>query len=152
MLWPYTSTRTGSSMFADALPARTDANSRLASSRPLSMPVLLCWRTSLMVAMAVWMRSADESADRLAPHGAEHGTGLVDVEHDQRQRVLLAQRDRRLVHDAQLVQDDVAVADRGIERRRGVLLRVGRVDPVDARRLHDDVRLDLDGPQHGGRV
>ena len=34
----------------------------------------------------------------------------------------------------------------------GSLLGIGGVDAFDARRLDDDVRLDLDGAQHGGRV
>src|SRR5439155_5855958 len=66
--------------------------------------------------------------------------------------VLLAKRDRRLVHHLQLRHHHVAMRDLGVQRRILFLLGVGGVHALHARRLDDHVGLDLDGTKHGGRV
>src|SRR5919106_1540232 len=59
---------------------------------------------------AVWC-SLDESADALAGDRVRDGAVLVDVEHDEGQLVLRAERDRGLIHHAQLLQHHIPVAD-----------------------------------------
>ena len=57
-----------------------------------------------------------------------------------------------LVDHLELFHDHVAEADLLVELRVRILLRIGRVDAVDARGLDDDVGLDLDGAQHRSGV
>src|SRR5579862_2598216 len=121
---PYASTRTVSNSAGVALPERIDASSRRALSSALSMAArqsLAIWGMVSVTAglmqtpgcvsrndriaypMARGSRppvgSAHERADALALDRTSHGAWRVDVEHDQRQFVLLTQRDRGLIHD-----------------------------------------------------
>src|SRR5437763_15594289 len=55
--------------------------------------------------------SSDDRAHAVAANRARDGAGTVNVEDDQRQMVFLAERDRRLIHDAQLGQHHISVDD-----------------------------------------
>src|SRR5687767_9522031 len=163
---PYTSTRTVSSMLVVALLERTDANSCFTDSIALSM----CARASFMICWIVLMANIGgrvcqvrvaarllflhpDPRSHLLP-ADRHGDGAwaVNVQNDQRQVVFLTKRHRGLVHHAQFLEHNVAIADPFVERRVRILLRVRRVDAVDTGRLDDDVGLHLDGPQCRGGV
>src|SRR6185437_14295722 len=101
-------------------------------------------------------RSSNEGADAFAADRRDDRTRTVNVENDQRQGVFAAERDRGLVDDLELFHDHVPESDFVVELGGRILFRVGGIDALDARRLDDDVRLDLNGPQYrrgvGGEV
>src|SRR5205085_2986527 len=94
------------------------------------------------------LSSSNQSADALAANGGDKRARTVDVENDQRQMVLAAQRDRGLIDHLQILEHDVSKGDLLVELRRRITLRIGRVHTVDARRLDDDARLHLNGAEH----
>ena len=76
----------------------------------------------------------------------------VHVEDDDPEAVLAAEREGREVHDLQTAVEDLLERDFAEFRRRGVLLRVGRIDAVHAGALQHHVGLDLDAAQRRRRV
>ena len=97
-----------------------------------------------------WMivPTCSTSQDRLQRAGRRH------VEHHDGHVVVAAERDRRGVHDLQVLGHHVHVVDRVVLDRRRVDARVGAVDAVDARvgALDQHVGLDLGGAQRRGGV
>src|SRR4029077_11523746 len=77
-----------------------------------------------------------------------------DVEDDDGQAVVHAERDRGGVHDREATVEDLEVADLGELHRVGELERVGGVDAVDAGvgALEDGLGADLGGAQRRGGV
>src|SRR4029079_12284053 len=74
---------------------------------------------------SVGLCSSNECADALALHGGGDGARAVNVQNDQRERVLLAERHGVLVHHLELLQHHVTIADLLVERGRRILLGVG---------------------------
>src|SRR5687768_15029677 len=95
-----------------------------------SFPAPCPWRRESLSGSVVWC-SLDESADALARDRVRDGAVLVDVEHDERKLVLRTERDRGLIHHAQVLQHDVAVANRVVESRRRIRFGIGRVDAIN---------------------
>jgi hypothetical protein len=83
---------------------------------------------------------------------AGQGAGPVDVEDDDRQLVGLAQAERVRIHDRVVLDDRFLERQAGNELRLRVLLRVGRVHPVDVGALEHHVGLHLERRQHAGGV
>src|SRR5262245_12127427 len=92
-------------------------------------------------------READPRADPLAPE--ETGQVALDrhVEHDDRERVLLAHGDRGPVHDLEAALVDLVEGHRLEALRLLVALGVLVVDPIDLRRLEKRLRADLGAAQ-----
>src|SRR5688572_17978050 len=82
----------------------------------------------------------DSGADRIAQDYAGDVAGLAQVEDDNRELVVHAQRDRRGVHHLELPFEDLQVGDGRVLRRLRVEHRVSRIDPVDFRPLQNDFR------------
>src|SRR5260221_1181706 len=93
-----------------------------------------------------------DGAHRLAIYDLHQVAANADVEHDETQAVVAAQRDRGRIHDLEIPVQDIHVADAGEEHRGGVLLGVPGVDAVHLGAFEHDVRPDLDRAQHGGGV
>src|SRR5438309_361444 len=72
-----------------------------------------------------------DGAHRFAVDDLHQVAAYADVEHDQPQAVVAAQRDRRGIHDSEVLVEDIHVADAGEERRRPVALGIAGVDTVD---------------------
>ena len=78
--------------------------------------------------------------------------GVSQVENDDRQAVVHAERDGRRVHHAQPLVDHLEVGN-PVEARGGLVdHRIGGVDAVDLRALQDDVGLHLHRAQRCGGV
>src|SRR3954471_1177726 len=139
-------------MLGCARPARIAANSSRVDSTDLSILLSASLRMSLITASPAQSRwvagcwlgrgsaGADERANLLTLHDAQDVALGLHAEDDHRQLVLAAQGERRLVHDPQSAADGLVVGELVELRRRGVEVRVGGVDPVDAAlRDQDDV-------------
>src|SRR4051812_34908560 len=111
-----------------ARPVRTFASSRLSASIALLSPPSRSWRTSFTMASLV---GGDERADGLAHDHLPDVAPLPQIEHDDREAVVAAQRDRRGVHHLEVALEDVEVREPVEAARVGVLLRVAVVDAVD---------------------
>ena len=95
----------------------------------------------------------DRRADVLAERGAHDVRVIVDVEHDERNLVVHAERRRRRIHDLQALVQDFDVLERLELLRIGELVRIAVVDAVRALLRHqDDVRLDFGRAQCCRRV
>src|SRR4029434_1518335 len=81
----------------------------------------------------------DRRADRLAEHDAADVARLPQVEHDDREFGVHAQRDRRGVHAFQMSFEDLQMRNRRVFRRLRVDHRIVRVDAVDLGALQDHV-------------
>ena len=75
--------------------------------------------------------------------------GLADVEHDDRNIVVAAERDGGGVHDLQIVAQNLVEAHRLIALGVGDLLRVRGVDAVDAGALEQGVAAHFGGTKRG---
>src|SRR5205085_535573 len=95
---------------------------------------------------------ADSRADRLARDDADDVARRAHVEDDDGEVVVHAQTDCRGVHHLQALLKNFLVRDAVVARRGGVFDGVGRVDPLDLRRLQDNVGLYLKRAQGRGRV
>ena len=76
----------------------------------------------------------------------------LEVEDENRQLVVHAERDRRGVHHLQALLQDLQVRDLLVAGRLRVLHRIGGVDAVDLGGLEDDLRLHFHGAQRRGGV
>src|SRR5688572_20242755 len=76
--------------------------------------------------------SSDQRTDRVPLEGATQVARRGDVEHEDRQVVLLAEGEGGEVHHPQLFGEGLAVADLVVLRRGGIRLRIRGVDAVDA--------------------
>src|SRR5512140_84430 len=122
-----------------------EASSLRVESRVFFMRSSVSWsRTSLAMCALPYQRS-----DGLARDHARQVSARADVEHDDGQFVLHAQRDGRRIHDLEALVQNVEIRDRLVTRRVAVALRVLVVHAVDARALEDDLRADLDRAQRG---
>ena len=74
------------------------------------------------------------------------------VEDDDGQIVLPTYRDRRLVHELQILANRLVVGEPVVTNRVRVALGIGAVDPVHLRRLQDHVGVNLRCAQGGGGV
>ena len=83
----------------------------------------------------------------LAHDGAAQVAGRPQVEDDDGEAIVHAQRDRRGVHHPQSLVDDFEIGNPVEPRGALVDHRVGRVDAVDLRALQDDVGLHLHGAE-----
>src|SRR4051794_14416249 len=122
-------------MLGCARPARIAAK----SSRVTSTALSIFWSASRSVWLIVtasprWWSGvgADQRPDLLTLHDLEDVALGLHPEHDHRQLVLAAQRERGLVHDPQSLRDGLVVRHPVELDRRGVLAGVGGVDAVDA--------------------
>src|SRR3954463_6161147 len=116
-------------MLGWARPARIAANSSRAASTDLSILPSASLRMSSITSAPLscsvgprgrWSAGADERANPLTLHGPEDVPLGGHAEHDHRQLVLAAERERRLVHDPQVTGDRLVVGEL-------VELRGGRV-------------------------
>src|SRR6266699_5670453 len=141
--------RIPSSSPADARPVRTAANSRPSASRA---PVIFV-STSLIMLTTLWVSAMDSPSRRhdraygLAEDDPLDVTGSGQIEDDDRQLVVHAERDRGGVHHLQPAIEHLDVRHPLETLRVLVLLGIGGVDAVDLGRLHDRIGPDLDGPQ-----
>ena len=94
----------------------------------------------------------DPGSDGLSHHDALDVPGLADVEDDDRQFVVHAERDGGRVHHLEPPLERRQVRHLGEELGIGNLLRVGAVHAVDPSRLEEELRLDLHRPQCCGAV
>src|SRR6266542_3625880 len=94
----------------------------------------------------------DDRAHALACHRAFDVARLGHIEDEDRQIVVLTERDRGGVHHRKLFLQDSHVAKLVYLDRVRVFSGVGGVDAADAGRFHDDVGLDLQGAHRSSRV
>src|SRR6185503_18082258 len=148
------STCTPSSRLTVARPVRTDAMSRRTRSMAPSMRVFtspnMPFKSLKSISAGWWLlvgRSwlADRRADRFAHDHAADVAGLAQVEDDNRQLVVHAERDGRGVHHLELSFEHLQVGDCRVFRRLRVEHRVGGVHAIHLRPLEDDLGLDLHG-------
>src|SRR2546423_3927124 len=140
-----------SSTEAFARPVRSVASSLQKSSTAFSMRVLAAAIASFVVAIVV-ISSSNQScggatrptvafpssrhyrrAHALALHHPLDVSMRVHVEHHDGHAVIHAQRNRRRVHHLQVLLQHIAIGDSLEEFRVRYLLRIGVVNPVDAR-------------------
>src|SRR6516162_3933997 len=100
---------------------------RIRASRARCPCPCRCGRPSAFVGLC----SSNQGADPLAADRRDDRAWTVDVEYDQRKRVLAAERDRRLVDHLELLHDHIAEADLVVELRLRVTLGIRRVDALD---------------------
>src|SRR5579872_1391711 len=93
-----------------------------------------------------------ERADRLAPDDAFDVPLAHQLEHDDREPVVHAQRQRGVVEHFQTELQHLEIIERIEAHRSRILLRIGVVDAVHLRRLEDRFGADLKGAQRGGRI
>src|SRR5437773_4866379 len=98
------------------------------------------------------LSSLYDRSDALAQQRLRNLSVTVNVQYDNRKLVFLAECNGSLIHHAQLVDHDVAVADRLVALRFRITLGIGGIDAVDAGGLDDDVGVDLDRAQGSRRV
>ena len=92
-------------------------------------------------------RSAHDRSDRLSLDDALERVLVEEIEDDDRDAVVHAERERRRIHDLEALLERRLVLERGVLLRLRVGLRIGRVDAVDLRRLEERVRADLARPE-----
>src|SRR3712207_2769726 len=109
---PYASTRTVSRSAGDAFPVRTPPNSRRTVSRAFSILSRALFRLLGMGTPFVWTGSrVDQRPDALAADHPRHGAGGPQVEHHDRDAVILAERERGRVHHRQLAGERIHEGD-----------------------------------------
>src|SRR5512134_1015626 len=116
-----------------ARPVRTLARSALSASIDffiLSSAVFLICPTSMAMAASSPRLKVHQRTFVLAEHDAPERTALVEAEHDDRQFLVPAQRERGRVHDAQVLRDRLVEGDPLVALRVGMGLRVGVVHAV----------------------
>src|SRR5262245_38018067 len=150
---PYASTWTGSRIVTVARPLRTPASSCLTWSIAVFIRLLTSPNRPFRSLTSIADTSRrDERADGLADDGAPDVPRRPQVEDDDRQAIVHAERDRGRVHHLQALLEDLQVRD-AIESRRSRLdHRIRVVNAVDLCRLENDVRLDFHRAQRGGGV
>ena len=89
------------------------------------------------------MLTTDRTSDR---------AWILEIEHDDRESVLLAKRNCRRVHHGEFAADDLLERDPGDELGVGVLHGVGRIYALHLRGLDDHVGSHLDRAQHRGGI
>src|SRR5437868_1914395 len=98
-----------------ARPVRTLASSRLSASIALFSPLSSSLRTSFTMGFPAFKSFVgglrDERADRLAHHGPADVALLAQIEHQDRQPIISAERNRRRVHHLQVPLQHVEVAE-----------------------------------------
>src|SRR5689334_10273424 len=124
-------------MLGCARPARMAANSSRVDSTDLSILPSASLRMSLITSAPCPASSrasvsarADDGADLLTLHRTQDVALGLHPEDDHRQLVLLAEGERRLVHDLESALDGVVVGQLVVLGRARVHVRVGAVDAV----------------------
>src|SRR5579872_3886751 len=103
--------------------------------------------------MELFLRlTTHDGSDRLAEYDPTDIAGLADVEHYYRDIVLAAERKRRLIHDAQVLDDALVVGDGGVADGVRMLAGVFVVNAIHVGRFEDRVRSDFVGAKRGGGV
>ena len=93
-----------------------------------------------------------ERAFPFAQEDAAQRPLAVDVEDLDRELLFAAEREGRRVHHLEVAVKRLVEGDFVEHRRRGIELRVGRVDAVDLRRLEDQLGADFRTAERRGRV
>src|SRR5262245_59442306 len=151
-----------SSRLVEARPVRTVASLWRKSSITFSILLLVSLLTSLTMLSSEKIgdrlfgaRSGlrpDDRAHAVACHRAFDVARLGHIEDEDRQIVVLTERDRGSVHHRKLFLQDSHVAKLVYLDRVRVFSGVGGVDAADPGRFHDDVGLDLQSAHRRRRV
>src|SRR5690606_28800286 len=90
--------------------------------------------------------------DGISQYHAADVARLPQVEYDNRQLVVHAERDGGCIHHLQLALEHLQIRDVRVFRGVRVEHRIGGIDPVHLRAFEDDLGLDLHGAERGRRV
>src|SRR6476646_11254628 len=143
-----------SSSATDARPVRSPPRSRFKCSRAPSIFPVTDWRMvaewDITTPWRLALVGRDGRAERLAHGHAFEVAGYFQIKDDQRQLVVHAEADGGGVHDFQMLGQNRKKGDVLVFLRGRILGRIGIVDAVDLRALHDDLCANLHGTQRSG--
>src|SRR6266851_6852849 len=131
---------TGSSRLTEARPVLRPPSSFLRASMAPCMRFSSSLGSALISALVLY-----DGKGSLPAHRGGECTGLVDVEHDDRDAILAGKRNRRGVHDLEVARQDLHVTERVVALGVLFLARIGRIDAVALRALEHRVDAHLGG-------
>src|SRR6188474_2896784 len=136
----------------DARPVLIELNSWCVASMDLSIRLFASARKSSIAAMSPPSGGRDDRADALA-RGDAADVALGELEDEDRQSVVHAERERRRVHDLEAALDGLEVRERRDEPGCWVLVRVTVIDALHAVLRHEDrLGADLERAKRRGGV